>query len=109
MPRYVYSGCPRDGPIDATDTHGCGKCGLEIRGEQNRETFCSPHGELTLVPGDEQPYWPHQKATQSMKLNFFASGESATFLNLIYHGAGTVVHLLLLKSSVDQYFTICVC
>ena len=34
-----------------------------------------------------------------MKLNFFASAESASFLNLIYHGAGTVVHLLLLKGS----------
>ena len=29
----------------------------------------------------------------------FASAVSAPFLNLIYHGAGMVVHLLLLKGS----------
>ena len=34
-----------------------------------------------------------------MKLIFFASAASASFLNLNYHGAGMVVHLLLLKSS----------
>ena len=27
MPRYDYSGCFRDGPIAAMDTHGCGKYG----------------------------------------------------------------------------------
>ena len=37
-----------------------------------------------------------------MKLKKFASAASASFLYLIYHGAGTVVHLLLLKSSYDQ-------
>ena len=25
----------------------------------------------TLVAGDEQPYWPRQQATQSMKVNIF--------------------------------------
>ena len=32
MPRYDYSGCPRDGPIVAMDTHGCGKLGRKICG-----------------------------------------------------------------------------
>ena len=33
MPRYDYSGCPRDGPITAMDTqHGCREYGLEIWG-----------------------------------------------------------------------------
>ena len=34
-----------------------------------------------------------------MQLKKIASAASASFLNLIYHGAGTVVHLLLLKGS----------
>ena len=34
----------------------------------------------------------------------FASAVSASFLNLIYHGAGTVVHLLLLKGSMVWLF-----
>ena len=37
-----------------------------------------------------------------MKLKKIASSASASFLNLIYHGAGTVVHLLLLKSSMGK-------
>ena len=32
---------------------------------------------------------------------FFASAVSASFFNLIYHGAGMVVHILLLKFSMD--------
>ena len=32
-----------------------------------------------------------------MKVNIFVSAVSGLFLKLIYHGAGTVVHLLLLK------------
>ena len=52
-----------------------------------------------LVERDEQPYWPRQKATQSMKVNFFVSAVSVLFLKLIYYRAGMVVHLLLLKFS----------
>ena len=52
-----------------------------------------------LVEGDEQPYQPHQQAMQSMKINVFGFSCKTSFLNLIYHGAGTVVHLLLLKVS----------
>ena len=34
-----------------------------------------------------------------MKINVFGLSSKTSFLNLIYHGAGTVVHLLLLKGS----------
>ena len=33
---------------------------------------------------------------------FLVSAVKASFLNLIYHGAGTVVHLLLLKFSMSR-------
>ena len=38
------------------------------------------------------------------EVNFFASAASASFLTLIYHGAGTDVHLLLLKGSMPETF-----
>ena len=50
----------------------------------------------TSVEGDEQPYRP----SQSVKVKFFCfSCVCVSFLKLVYQGAGTVVDLLLLKSS----------
>ena len=40
-----------------------------------------------------------QYATKSMKVNIFVSSVSVLFLNLIYYGAGTDVHLLQFKLS----------
>ena len=40
------------------------------------------HGVL----GDEQPYRPHQEATQSMKLKKFATGASASPSTKVLHG-----------------------
>ena len=37
-----------------------------------------------------------------MELIFVASAASASYLNLIYHGAGTIDHLLLLKFSMPN-------
>ena len=45
---------------------------------------------------------PAQWVSNSVHEVFFASAVSASVLNLIYHGAGTVVHLLLLKGSLAQ-------
>ena len=49
----------------------------------------------TLLAGDEQPYRPHSL----WRLVFFVSAVRA-FLNMIFHGAGMVVHLLLLNFSI---------
>ena len=38
-----------------------------------------------------------------MKLKKFASAASASFLNSLYHGAGTVVHLLLITTNQKHY------
>ena len=37
-----------------------------------------------------------------MKVTFFVSAVSGLYLRLIYHGAGTLVHLLLLKFSMTR-------
>ena len=42
------------------------------------------------------------KLPQSMKVNIFVSAVSGLFLKLIYHRAGTVAHLQLLKLSVTH-------
>ena len=63
-----------------------------------RGDYKSVESRSTLVEGDEQPYYPHCKATQFS----FVSAVSGLFLKLIDHGASTVVHLLLLKFSMVE-------
>ena len=51
------------------------------------------------IPAPSVSYSVHE-------VNFFASTVSASFLNLIYNGVSTVVHLLLLKFSMVCTFKI---
>ena len=57
----------------------------------NMENFSTRR--WTTIPAPSVSYLVHESKKT------FGSAVSASFLNLIYHGAGTVVHLLLLKGS----------
>ena len=57
-----------------------------------------------LVEGYEQPYRPHCYSVHKGK-HIFLSAMGGLFLKLIYHGAGTVVHLLLRKFSIKNKYS----
>ena len=65
----------------------------DIKGEA-MENFSTRR--WTTIPAPSVSYLVHESKKT------FGSAVSASFLNLIYHGAGTVVHLLLLKGSMGQ-------